>query len=164
MVLLGVLVCLLYYVPAKNGERTISGIKPPSRLNDPGLAYAYQFSSGFCNNGEGEQGGCYAYMYLYDSGKFVKESGFVRSDDTVDVHPTIERDFSGPIAEGIIDKIRRTGVLGKNCPETPIEDADYFYQVNIDGVKKSFSNPPPDCKYDLDSVLDLINATVNYRE
>ena len=134
------------------------------RLADPGLLYFSSLWGGLCSNEAGESGGCYTEMYLFGSGKFFKESGFLRYGGDDDINPTIERDFTPSIVGQITNKIKDSGVMGKDCPSSTIMDAGWDYQVNIDGVKKLFSNPLSDCRDIFDEVDNLIDAILNYRE
>lgn len=134
------------------------------RLADPNLIYASSWWSGLCGNEKGDTGGCYSDMYLYSTGKFIKDAGFVNYDSKKEANPTIEIDFTATIVEQIINKIRDSGIMEKNCPSSNIMDAGWDYQVNIDGVKKSFSNPPSDCRDAFDKVDDLISSVLDYRE
>jgi hypothetical protein len=134
------------------------------RLADPGLIYASFWWSGLCGNGKGDTGGCYSDLYLYSTGKFIKDVGFVNYDSEKEVNPAIEMNFTTVIVEQIINKIKDSGVMEKNCPSQQIMDAGWDYQVTINGVKKSFHNTSRDCQDIFDQVDNLLNSFLDYRE
>lgn len=161
LLIIAVVIVLLVAFAIWYGGRITPSPKLPSRLDDPDLVYASQFWGGLCGNEKGEEGGCYAEIYLYGSGKFVKESGFVHPGNKRDITPTIERDFTASIVEQIINKIKDSGVMVKNCPPSDIMDAGWDYQINISGAKKSFRNPPKDCKEIFDEIDKFLTNLFN---
>lgn len=151
IVLLGVSVYWLYSL-TWDTERIISGVKPPSRLDDSDLVYASQYWAGLCSRGN-EEGDCYDEIYLYNSGKFIKEAGFVTSGNKREIDPTVEKNLGVTMVNQIIKKIKDSGVMAKDCPPREIMDAGWDYQITIDKVKKSFRNPSLDCQDVFDSAV-----------
>lgn len=154
LLLAGGVVCYLSW----DSERIITKVKTPSKLDDPNLVYAYKFWGGLCSNGKGEEGGCYFETYLYNTGKVVKESGFVSYEDKREVNPTIEKDLGTALVDKIIKKIKDSEIMAKDCPPNQVMDAGWDYQININGVKKSFRNPPAACKEVFDQINDLLES------
>ena len=152
-ILAGGLVCYLSW----DSERIITVTPTTSRLDDAGLVYASKFWGGLCSNGKGEEGGCYFEAYLYDTGRTVNESGFVHGDNKIDANSTIEKNLGTSLVNQIIKKIKDSGLMVKDCPSSLIMDANWYYQVTIDGVKKEFRDVLKDCKdtfEEIDKMLD----------
>lgn len=124
-------------------------------LDDKGLIYASQFWAGLCSKG-GKPGGCYDELYFYDTGKFVKESGFTAQYDKKEVSPTFEKNIGINMVDQIIKKIEDSGVMTKDCPPSDIMDAGWDYQLNIGGVKRIFHNPPSSCRDIFDEIDNLL--------
>lgn len=142
--------------PQPNGNE----LTKTQRLADPNLLYFSSWWSGLCRNSHGEEGGCYGEMYFYSTGKFVKKSGWVGLNDRKEINPTVENQFSTATVSDIIQKIRTSGLIIKNCYPQEIMDAGWDYQINLDGVKKSFHNPPEDCESTFNYIDDIIDPNV----
>ncbi len=165
LLIIVVVIVLLVALAIWYGGRITPSVKITTRLDDLDLVYASQYWAGLCGNEKGDTGGCYTEMYLYGSGKFVKESGFIHySDNKRDIDPTVERNLTAVLVQQIINKIKDSGVMEKDCPPGTIMDAGWDFQIDIDGVKRSFHNPPPDCRDTFDEVDNLINSILDYRE
>jgi hypothetical protein len=127
------------------------------RLADPDLLYFSSWWSGMCRNSAGEEGGCYGEMYFYNTGKFIKESGWTGYDGKKQVNPGVEKQLDLKMVENIKDTIRTSGIMAKNCSTQEIMDAGWNYEINLDGAKKSFRNPPEDCK----ATFEFIDGVVS---
>lgn len=131
-----------------------------SRLEDPNLLYASFWWAGLCSNEKHESGGCYAQAYLYSDGKFIKISGFVKynENDLKIEPPPIETKLEADIIIQITKIIKDSGIMTNNCFPQTIMDVGWDYQINLDGVKKSFHNPPEECKNIFDEIDNIINS------
>lgn len=131
------------------------------RLADPNLLYFSSWWAGLCGNEKNEQGGCYSELYLYSDGKLIKMSGFIKynEENGREPDPDIQKQLSSSTMERIEKTIRDSGVMEKDCPPQTIMDAGWDYQINLDGVKKSFHNPPRDCRDIFDAVDNIINPS-----
>jgi len=130
-------------------------ITKDQRLADPNLLYFSSWWAGLCANENHEQGGCYKELYLYSDGKFIKMSGFVKYNEGSgkEEDPSAQEQLSPAAVEKIKKMIRDSGVMVGDCPAGQIMDAGWNYQINLDGVKKSFRNPSENCQ-DTFSVID----------
>lgn len=157
-------IVILANLPArKNKITTTDNTSKDSRLADPSLLFASLSGSGMCRNKEGEVGGCHTYTFLYHSGKFISESAWQGLNNKSEVFPTIKKRLSQGEMDKIIQKIRESGVMEKNCPAQLIMDASFFYQINLDGTKKVFAeSPPEDCRKILSGIdTSIDSATIN---
>jgi hypothetical protein len=129
-------------------------------LADPNLLYASMWWAGMCSNKKNEAGGCYHELYLYSDGKFVKMSGFIKYNEESgrEPDPSVQKRFSSSTVEQIKKTIRESGVMAKDCPPQEIMDVGWDYQINLDGVKKSFHNPPDDCKATFEFIDGVISG------
>jgi len=147
---------------SSNKSTTVPGVKTTiSRLDDPALVYASRYWAGLCGNGKGEMGGCYNELYLYNTGKFVSASGFISEKTGKKNDSTAEKDFSVAAVDRIVKKIKDSGIMKKDCPDQEIMDAGWDYQITISGVKKSFHNPPSDCRDIFNQIDSFISNVVN---
>ena len=127
------------------------------RLTDPDLFYAASSWSGMCSNEKGEEGGCIDYFYLYNSGKFIHEFEWQGSDGRISTSSSEKMLGEKAVAE-IVKQIKDAKLLTRDCPALEIMDAGWSYRINLDGVKKSFDNPPEDCAVELNKALDSAEA------
>lgn len=134
-------------------------ISREQRLVEPDLLYFSSSWSGMCTNDKGERGGCYTEIFLYSSGKFIKESGWEGENKKKEIQPTVEQYFVDEIMDDITRTIRTSGVLAKDCPPRQIMDAGWDYQINLDGVIKFFHNPLQECKDIFDNIEQIIDST-----
>lgn len=125
------------------------------RLDDSDLLYASSSSFGLCRNDNGEQGGCYTEYYLYSTGEFVKIFGWQGINGEEDESPS-EKNLGGAIADQVTQQLRDSGVMAEDCSSQRIMDASWDYQINLDGTKVSFHNPPEICKSVFDSIDDML--------
>lgn len=130
------------------------------RLADPNLLFSYISGSGLCRNSKGEQGGCYSYTFLYKSGKYISESGWIGLENERETQPAVKKKLDQSSMDKIIREIRDTGIMEKSCPAKLIMDASFYYQINLDGTKRVFeASPPADCRDVLSKIDTLINST-----
>ncbi|MDP2873927.1 MAG: hypothetical protein Q8N84_01355 [bacterium] len=177
MVLVLAALVLLIVVVAnlpQNKTTTTDNSPKDSRLDDPNLLYASFSSSGLCSNGKGEEGGCYTHIFLYRSGKYVDESGWQGRNNKNETMPTVEKQFDQSTMVKIIKHIKDSGIMTKNCPSVQNQDAWFSYQINLDGVKKSFeASPILECQkifWEIDSLvssaakslLDFVDTLENF--
>lgn len=128
-----------------------------TKLDNPDLVYASTFWAGLCGNGKGEVGGCYGARYLYKTGRFTIESGFISEKDVREDNPIIEKDLGIDAVNQVIKKIKDSGVLLKSCPPGMINDVGWDQQVTINGVKNSFHNIASGCRDTFDQIDNLLN-------
>lgn len=126
------------------------------RLADPDLLYASSSSSGLCRNEKGEEGGCGFSSYLYASGTLAEETTWSGVDGSETISPS-ERQVSEDVVNQITKELRDSGIMNKDCPEQLIMDAGWSYQVTMDGVTKSFDNPPQECQ----DIFDKADAIID---
>lgn len=127
-------------------------------LADPHLFYAKMTSSGLCSNENHEPGGCYSDTYLYIDGKLVKDSGFIPYTGKKIVNPSTQIQISSITISQINKKITDSNIMDKNCPDGQIMDAGWDYQLNFNGVKKTFHDVYGDCKKIFDEIDLLIKS------
>jgi len=125
------------------------------RLADPDLLYASMSSFGLCANEKGEDGGCYTEYYLYKTGKFNQEIGWTGYDGRKTNSP-YEKQLDVAVVAQIIKKIQDSGVMSADCPMQNIMDASWNYQINLDGVKKAWRNPPTICQNVFYAINDIL--------
>lgn len=137
-------------------------ITKEQRLADPNLLYFSSWWAGLCANEKHETGGCYSELYLYSDGQFIKMSGFIKYDEESgrEENPNIQKQFSSSTVEQIKKIIRDYGVMTKNCPPENIMDAGWDYQINLDGIKKSFHNPPQNCRDTFNAIDDILDPPI----
>lgn len=159
---------LLMVVVAKLPQgKTTTTTKPPkdSRLDDPNLLYASFSSSGLCSNSKGEEGGCYTHIFLYQSGKYLEESGWQGLNNKEEISPLVEKQFDPSTMAKIIKQIKDSEIMTKDCPSAQTQDAWFSYQLNLDGVKKSFeASPILDCQkifWEIDALISSIVKSLN---
>lgn len=158
-----VFIALLIALPylgeiAQEQTKTTGGDTPRDlRLADPDLLFAASSWSGLCGNDKGEPGGCFDYFYLYNSGKFIHESKWEGSQNQ-ESNSSEEKQLNKEVMAKIIKQIKDAKILTLNCPALEIMDAGWFYQINSEGTKISFHNPPQACTVEFNKVLDLIEA------
>ena len=131
---------------------------PNTNLDDPNLFYASIFWAGLCGNAKHEMGGCYSELYLYSTGKLVKESGWVVSNGKREDDPVIEKTINATTLKQITKKITDAKLLEKDCPRSQIMDAGWEYHVKLTGRDNIFYNPPSACQDTFDEVDKIINA------
>lgn len=134
------------------------------RLKDPNLLYGYFSWSGMCINDRGEEGGCGTEKYLYLDGKYIEKNNWSGPDDKKEAEPTIKKQLDKAIVEKVKAEIRSRGLMVKDCSPVFTTDAGWDYFVNLDGVKRNFSNPPEPCSGALKAINEAIysaQATVN---
>lgn len=129
------------------------------RLKDPNLLYASSWWAGLCSNDKNENGGCYGDSYLYKNGQFIKKSGFQKYDGPREDNQPIEKQLSAVELEQFIRQIKDSGIMTKDCPTALIDDAGWDFQIEIDGVKKSFHNSVNECR----DILESIDATLKQK-
>ncbi len=162
ILILAVLIFLAVVLLKLSGEKkttttTTGGGYDIARLSDVDLLFASFFGTGACE-GAGEQGGCYAYNFLYQSGRFINESGHQANNKTW-TKVTTERQFSQNSMDNIISEIRSSGILQKNCSASLDLDVSVFHQIKLDSVKKTFGSlPPVECQKILDKIDALIES------
>lgn len=157
-VLFAIIVDKLY--AGKNKTATTDNTPKDSRLADPDLLFASLSSSGLCSNSKGEEGGCHTYIFLYNSGKYIDESGWEGLNNKKMVFPTVEKKFDQNSMNIIIKQIRESDIMKKDCPAQQNMDAWFYYKINLDGTKKVFDfSPPTDCHDILNKIEVLINST-----
>jgi hypothetical protein len=144
-------VCILW--GCKKGENT----QHPNLLEDPNLLYASTFWSGMCRNEKGERGGCYTEIYFYSDGKLVKYSDFISSNGRENNNPPSETQLGLEAVSEVVKQIKDSMIMTKDCPSRQIMDAGWDYQINLDGVKKSFHNPPDECRSTFESIDGIID-------
>jgi len=69
----------------------------------------------------------------------------------------MEKNFDESVIADITKTLRDSGVMEKECPPREIMDAGWDYEVNLDGKKISFRNPPDDCKNVFNAIDEKIN-------
>jgi len=132
------------------------------RLLNPELLYYSSSWYGMCRNDQGEEGGCSNKVYLYSTGRFVEEVGWSVGDDLTIVPR--EKKFSADSIKKIENLIRDSGLMTMNCPDGFIFDAGWDYRINLDGEKRSFHNPPRDCRDLFKGVDKLIDSMIEKNE
>jgi hypothetical protein len=138
-----------------------AGSTKEERLADPNLLYASSSWAGLCSNDKQERGGCYTDIYLYSNGNLVRDSGFVPYDGERQANPVSELEVESAMMSKILEKINNSRIMEKDCPPNLIMDAGWDYEINLDGVKKSFHNPPDDCQ-EIFFYIDNIISSVSY--
>lgn len=154
------LLAVLPYLGEITGKQNkTADVKTPwdLRLADPNLLYAATSWYGLCRNDKGEEGGCSDYFYLYLSGKFIHESKWQELQNQESAS-TVEKQLGEETMAKIIKQIKDAEMLTMNCPALEIMDAGWSYQINLEGTKILFHDPPEDCTVELNKVLDLIEA------
>ena len=153
------LIIVLANLPGERNKTTTDNTPKDSRLADPDLLYASFSDSGLCSNDKGEEGGCYTYIFLYQSGKYIYESGWQGRNDKKEISPTIEKQLDQDMIDKIIKQIKDTDIMNKNCPSILNQDAWFTYQLNLDGVKKFFkASPIYECQKKFWEIDILINS------
>lgn len=132
------------------------------RLADPDLLYASMNWAGLCVNEKQERGGCYGELYLYSDGDFIKKVGFIKYDEENggEENPGVRKQLSSDSIEQVEKIISDSVVMQKDCPPQDIMDAGWDYQINFDGVKKSFHNPPKECLDIFNQIDEKINFAI----
>lgn len=126
------------------------------RLADPKLLYAAMTSAGLCANEKHDQGGCYNNAYLYLDGRLVKDSGFIPYNGQREDNQPTQVQISNTVMSQISKKINDSNIMNKDCPDGQIMDAGWDYQLNFNGVKKTFHDVYGDCKKVFDDIDKLI--------
>jgi hypothetical protein len=90
---------------------------------------------------------CTLDVYLYDSGRMVFEGDANK-----------EINISEEEVENIVNEIRRSGVMGKDCSGSMVFDYSVTYELNVDGKKKELGLEDTKCWDDLMEVNKLINS------
>jgi hypothetical protein len=159
-----VLVFVTLSIMLTNYNRDHLSIPPPNplnaRLSDPGLLYYSSSSYGLCSNEKGSDGACSSSIYLYSSGKLVGETVWEEENQGNNTNSKNEKQLSESSLEKIITQIKKSDLMVKNCPEQLVMDASWSYQINIDGVKKTFRNPSEACQSKFEKIDELINSIV----
>lgn len=148
------LIIIGYFTP-DNG--TSQNDNKNTKLNNPDLLYSSRFWAGLCGNDKGEDGGCYTEFYLYNSGKLVKDEGFVKYLTNKKEVETTEKQLNQNFIDEIKSEINNSGIIVRSCAPETIYDVGWDYQINVNGLKKSFRNPPPHCKDIFDKIDNLLN-------
>jgi hypothetical protein len=125
------------------------------RLADPDLVYASSSWAGLCRNEEGEAGGCYSELYLYKSGRLFEETGWQGTGGEETSAP-LARQLDKAVVDQVIERLRDSGIMSKDCPPREIMDAGWSYQVTLNGVIKTFDNPSDECEEIFDDIDLLI--------
>lgn len=162
-----VLVVVGFMIDDKGGSENLPGqdgnsITKNGRLNDPELLYASFSWYGLCSGPEGEDGGCSTEQYLYLNGNLVAKSFWSGGKNETMALPVIEKNIGTILTEEIKTSLRNSKVMEKECKSEFIVDAGWDYQVNLDGAKKFFRNPPDECKKifdDIDGVIDSVGRS-----
>jgi hypothetical protein len=128
------------------------------RVADPELIYSSTSWKASCLNENQEKGGCYTDMYFYSDGRLEEASGFISNNSVRQDNPTTQIYLSRFSFDEIIEQISSSGIMAKKCSVNNSVDSAYDYQIRLDGVKKTFHNPPQDCKSILDGFDSLINS------
>lgn len=144
--------------PVRKSPSTESIYTDAGRLADPNLLYSSSSTAGLCAKGN-KQGGCYANTYLYIDGRLLKNSGFYNYDskNREDSQP-IQIQINSAVTSQINKKINDSNIMNKDCPNGQIMDAGWDYQINFNGVKKTFHNVYGDCKKVFDDIDQLIKS------
>jgi len=139
-----------------------NNITKDQRLADPNLLYFSSWWAGLCANEKHEQGGCYRELYLYSDGEYIKMSGFVKynEEDGKEEDSNVQNQLSSLAIEKIKTMIRDSGIMASDCPTGQIMDAGWDYQINLDGVKKSFHNPPEICRDTFNVIDDTLDMPI----
>lgn len=127
------------------------------RLKDPNLLYTSTYWAGLCRNSKGERGGCYTERYLYSNGEYVEENGWIGLNNKTKIQP-VDKWLEGTTVREVRKQIEESGLMAKDCLSQEIMDAGWDYQINLDGVKKSFHNPPEECKNIFDNIDQIIDS------
>ncbi len=133
-------------------------VQKSQRLADPDLLYFSSYWYLYSNENDQHEIGLYIVEnYLYFSGRLLRETRLEGMADTGDIDKSIEIKLESDSVSNIEKQIRDSGLITKDCPKGAIFDGTSFeYQINFDGVKKSFHNPPEDCRAIFDSIDDAI--------
>lgn len=154
------LIIVLANIPVTKNKTTTNNPPKDIRLEDSNLLYASLNSSGMCSNSKGEEGGCYSRYFLYYSGKYLVESGWAGLNNKKETSPTVEKQFTQNMMDKIIEKIKNSDIMNKDCPSVQNMDAWFSYQLNLDGVKKFFATSPTyECQKIFWEIDTLINST-----
>lgn len=88
--------------------------------------------------------------------------GFVKynEEDRREEEPNIQDQLSLAATEKIQKMIRDSRIMTKDCPMGQIMDAGWDYQINLDGVKKSFRNPPENCRDTFNAIDDTLDQPI----
>ncbi|MCX6739455.1 MAG: hypothetical protein NT098_05435 [Candidatus Parcubacteria bacterium] len=133
-------------------------------LADPNLLYAYSSWSGMCRSEiNREEGGCHSEAYLYDSGKYVSTGFWEGMGNKKIESPRVEKQLSKVAMDGILTKMRDSGIMDKECPDNMTVDAGWDYQLQLDGKKKRFINRPVECQKILDEIGKIIEETASVK-
>ena len=151
------------YVSILGGEKTvpnnqIDGGARTERLKDPNLLYGYFSWSGMCSNDYGEEGGCVAEKYLYLDGKYMEKYFWIGLNNRQETEPIIKKQLDNAVVEKVKAEIRSQGLMAESCPPIFTTDAGWDYFINLDGIKKDFSNPPKSCWDVLKSIDKIIDS------
>jgi len=73
---------------------------------------------------------CSKVTSLYRSGRFVVKS-----------KTTVENDVSDLVVDAVIEKIKRSNLMKKECKEEIIMDYSVKYRIILDGKTREFNNP-----------------------
>jgi len=159
------LIVVLANLPISKNKTTTDNTPKDPRLADPDLLYASLSSSGMCRNSNGDEGGCHTYIFLYNSGKYIDESGWEGINSKKVIFPTVEKKFDKSMMDKIIKQIKDLDIMNKDCPSVQNQDAWFSYQLNLDGVKKFFEDSPTyECQkifWGIDVLINSIAKSVN---
>ncbi len=129
-------------------------------LNDPDLLYGNRTFIGFCRTKSGSGGSCRFNTYLYSSGKLIMESSelmMTPDGEKTIAYPTVQKELSKGLMDGIINQIRDSGIMDKPCEAEMIFDLYIDYVINLDGAKKEIKFPG--CESELKEIDRLIDST-----
>jgi len=108
----------------------------------------------------GEEGGCYTEYYLYNSGQFVKILGWVGMNEKKS-ESADEKYLNVALVDQVKQQFKDLGIMSQDCPVTIVTDIAWNYQINLEGVKKSWRNPPGNCKTIFDSIDKILNSAMD---
>ena len=75
-------------------------------------------------------------------------------------YPTVKKQLSKVVVDQVINQINTSGIMTKICMPMMIQDAWWNYQINLDGKKVKFRNPPDACMDDFNKIDKLIDSAV----
>jgi hypothetical protein len=161
LILLFILLTIwVYFHDQKTGVQPFSPLASSTfelMLADPHVLYASSFWSGMCfSSVTKEEGGCSSETYLYDTGKYVFTSHWEGLGNKRVDQPRTEKELGKEVVDRIIENIRDSKIMSKECPNNMTMDAGWDYQLQFDGQKKRFINRPAECQPTLDAIDKII--------
>lgn len=126
------------------------------------LIYSSKYTNGNAYKGD-KRGAGGGEFKLYDDSTVIYTSYFADMGPGHEKpeYETKEKKFEISIVNQIIELIKSSGIMKKECPSGQNFDVVKWYTINLDGEERKFKDPLGECGEVIDKIEKLIRENFN---